>query len=478
MSKIICDVCGTVYPETATQCPICGCAKSADSRTVTGDKVSSEAAASYQFVKGGRFSKKNVNKRNQDNLVRQEKRSSHADEAVEEEEGVNKGLIVILLLLLAAIIAVVIYIAVRFFGPAVNEPGTKPPVNTDPAPSASTAAPTDPTEAPTAKPTAAPTEDDDHPCIGLTLQDAQIQLDGLGSTAQIVVNVNPSNTTDELLFTSDNDDVATVNDDGVVTAVGAGTARVTITCGSFQVHCDVEVIDSENEHVTDPTTEPTTEPTSEPTTEPTTAPTTVPTEAEEELDLNRSDITFFSAGESWYVYSGDLDVDDVIFSSDDESVAIFEDGVVTAVGPGVTTIYAEYGNDWVSCIIRCNWSVEEETTEPEEEPTEAPTEPEEEPTEPEEEPTEPEEEPTEDEDSDETYYISHSDVSIFVGESFYLTLTDSDGDEVDVTWYASQDGYVSISGDRIIGVSTINSSNFYVYTTVNGTAYYCIVRVR
>ena len=29
MSKIICDVCGTSYPDTAEQCPICGCSRDA-----------------------------------------------------------------------------------------------------------------------------------------------------------------------------------------------------------------------------------------------------------------------------------------------------------------------------------------------------------------------------------------------------------------------------------------------------------------
>ena len=27
MSKIICDICGTAYPDTAAECPVCGCAK-------------------------------------------------------------------------------------------------------------------------------------------------------------------------------------------------------------------------------------------------------------------------------------------------------------------------------------------------------------------------------------------------------------------------------------------------------------------
>ena len=37
MSKIICDICGTSYPETATQCPICGCVRSGDVQRVTNE---------------------------------------------------------------------------------------------------------------------------------------------------------------------------------------------------------------------------------------------------------------------------------------------------------------------------------------------------------------------------------------------------------------------------------------------------------
>ena len=29
MSKIICEICGTTYPDTAECCPICGCPKEA-----------------------------------------------------------------------------------------------------------------------------------------------------------------------------------------------------------------------------------------------------------------------------------------------------------------------------------------------------------------------------------------------------------------------------------------------------------------
>ena len=65
MNKIICDVCGTMYPESAAQCPICGCAKQAEVETPTADMIPEETeTGSYTPVKGGRFSKANVRKRN------------------------------------------------------------------------------------------------------------------------------------------------------------------------------------------------------------------------------------------------------------------------------------------------------------------------------------------------------------------------------------------------------------------------------
>ena len=54
MSKIICDVCGTSYPETASQCPICGSARSGDVQVVADSQPGGDEAAprGYQYVKG------------------------------------------------------------------------------------------------------------------------------------------------------------------------------------------------------------------------------------------------------------------------------------------------------------------------------------------------------------------------------------------------------------------------------------------
>ena len=69
MNKIICDVCGTDYPETAAQCPICGCA-SAGAKTAAGNEPADlEAQAAHSYVKGGRYSKANVRKRLKANQI-------------------------------------------------------------------------------------------------------------------------------------------------------------------------------------------------------------------------------------------------------------------------------------------------------------------------------------------------------------------------------------------------------------------------
>ena len=48
MSKIICDVCGTRYPETAEQCPICGHIRTAAGKT---DQLVAVVRAHTQHIK-------------------------------------------------------------------------------------------------------------------------------------------------------------------------------------------------------------------------------------------------------------------------------------------------------------------------------------------------------------------------------------------------------------------------------------------
>ena len=141
MSKINCDICGTSYPDTASQCPICGCVRSADS---TPAESVSEGAGSYTHVRGGRFSRSNVRKRNQGKPVADMPpvREEFPEDLPEEGERQDKGLLLAVCLLLLAIVAVVIYIITRFFAPEtpdpnggslIRDPGTESTTITEPA---------------------------------------------------------------------------------------------------------------------------------------------------------------------------------------------------------------------------------------------------------------------------------------------------------------------------------------------------------
>jgi len=48
MSKIICDICGTSYPETAESCPICGCSRDAAADFLGDDFQMEETAEEVQ----------------------------------------------------------------------------------------------------------------------------------------------------------------------------------------------------------------------------------------------------------------------------------------------------------------------------------------------------------------------------------------------------------------------------------------------
>ena len=78
MSKIICDICGTRFPDTTEQCPICGHIRSADEKPIEDVLITDSVPhETRQKVRGGRFSKSNVQKRTQ---------NSHSYEEVFEEE--------------------------------------------------------------------------------------------------------------------------------------------------------------------------------------------------------------------------------------------------------------------------------------------------------------------------------------------------------------------------------------------------------
>ena len=382
MRKIVCEVCGTSYPETASACPICGSARSVDARILVDDSGdSAPETPTYTYVKGGRFSKKNVRKRNamKNNPGRREeipvrkaakprpaptgqkaerkpviqepvsetvspkptatvnpapekeaapapqKKAAQAVRSSESRKG-NGGLVAAIAVLAIIVVGLGAYLGLRQFAPEVlANIGLATPTETATEPSMKVL-----------------------PCTDLVLVDSTVTLDRLGATWKISAVPTPADTTDTVTFVSSNPDVATVTLDGQVTAVSAGTATITVTCGNVSKSCTVRC--SFANASTAPSTKPSTAPSA--TTEVTTAPTTLPPI---DLTLNRDDFTLTYAGEEWMLMDDEDAAKLVTWASDDTDVCTVKDGLVTAVGSGAAKIIATYNGKSVECWVRCSF---------------------------------------------------------------------------------------------------------------------------
>lgn len=78
------------------------------------------------------------------------------------------------------------------------------------------------------------------PCTGISLSESTLTFIEVGTQTLIAV-VEPSDSTDKVIWTSSNDSVATVSKNGVVTAVFNGNATITATCGDFSATCTVSI---------------------------------------------------------------------------------------------------------------------------------------------------------------------------------------------------------------------------------------------
>ena len=79
-----------------------------------------------------------------------------------------------------------------------------------------------------------------------------------------------------------------------------------------------------------------------------------------ELLLSVSKIDFSVVGESEDIFVGTADRQQIVWTSADESVITVEDGVLTAVGVGSTTVSAQFGDQVAECTAGCLAATEEE----------------------------------------------------------------------------------------------------------------------
>ena len=81
------------------------------------------------------------------------------------------------------------------------------------------------------------------PCEGLKLSRVTAKC-GKGMSTYLKAFPQPYWTTDDVVWSSDAEDVVAVTQDGVVSALKTGTANITVTCGSFTVTCAVTAVEA------------------------------------------------------------------------------------------------------------------------------------------------------------------------------------------------------------------------------------------
>ena len=339
MSKVICEICGTTYQDTAECCPICGCPRDMSGNVSDDDFVMDQMPA---LNKGGRYSSGKKKKEifdfdEQSDDFPEPENEPYSSDPEDDEDNYdeqprehNTAVVVILTALIVILLAGTAFLFFRYLLPNLH--GVKD-------------------TAPTVQPvqTEAATTEPRIPCQDLSLPGGAAELTQPGYYFLLNVVVIPENTTDELVFTSGDESVATVDANGRITAVSEGKTVIYITCGDKQLTCPVTCqFEAETEPSTEATVAAQTEATIQ--TEP------VETKPQVELKLDRTDMRL-QVGYSTQlklVDCGDLKPEDVEWSVEHAYIAKVENGYVTALQSGTTEITAKYGDQTVKCIVRCH----------------------------------------------------------------------------------------------------------------------------
>ena len=157
------------------------------------------------------------------------------------------------------------------------------------------------------------------PCTGISLSATALSFDSK-TTQTLTATVEPSDTTDTVMWDSNNTNVATVVD-GVVTPVANGSATITATCGSMSATC-VVTVEYANISCTG-------------------------------ITLSANTLSFTGAGTQTLTATVTPDgcTDTVTWESNNASVATVADGVVSSVANGTAIITAKCGGYSATCEV-------------------------------------------------------------------------------------------------------------------------------
>lgn len=349
MSKIICDICGTSYQDSAECCPICGCTRDAAADLLEEEIAAEEAvetlgkAATIPSKKKEIFDYDEVNSERKKE-VEDEDEDDEDEDYDEEDEGDdeprhNTFVVILLTILIVGLLLAAGFIFAKYFLPNMGDKDTAE--NTTAVPLIES---TEVTEATI-------------PCEYIVMNnESKAELVEEGQMFLLNVLVKPENTTDKIIYTSGNESIATVSEDGKITAVSEGETTIYISCGKYSMECPVIV-----KYVEETVPATTEAEAGEETVAETVAETTAATEADSSIDpnvvlkLKKTDIMLGV----YYQYTLELDCgleqNQVEWSSEHPHIAtVDENGVVTAVKSGTTAIIAKYGDQQVQCIVRCS----------------------------------------------------------------------------------------------------------------------------
>ena len=365
MEKVNCGFCGTAFLETAEKCPVCGFPRKIQNASKSADILLDEE---FEFLNEEEPVKKNkpifdydeVNADEEEELEKEEDYGEE-DEADEDDEPKSNALVIVLLVILITLLLLATgFVFFRYFLP--NIMGTE-----------------EPTVAVTEE--VLPTETEEAteatiPCKMLALTSGAAELSQEGQPWLLHVTVTPEDTTDELIFVSEDESVATVSDDGKIIAVGEGETIILITCGNQSIKCPVVV---DYDMIVEETLEEAVPPMSVDDAEDVTESAEAAEETEGEvpeveadtesgealeaetvpgeivLKLKESDISLSKVRGVTYelTLECNLTADQVEWITMNSNIVLVKDGVITVIGPGTTKIVAKYNGQSVECIVRC-----------------------------------------------------------------------------------------------------------------------------
>ena len=364
MSKIICDICGTTYPSSAECCPICGCSNDVAEDLLGAETLCDDILEENDVINVNPKKKEifDYDEVNMDDDSDEEEEADFDDEEEEDDAPRHNAFVVVLLtVLIVALLGAAAFIYLRYFLPNMREEA--------PAPTNAIVQETG-IEEPITEPTV--------PCQQMAMTNAGVaELTAEGQQFLLHIKALPENTTDKIIYTSGDESIATVTEDGKITAISEGETVIYISCGKTSMECPVVV--KYVEETVPATTEAVAEETiSVENAETTAAEETENAETNETPDTTQATEAAASAGNSslkdvqlklkkndiqlgvYYQFQLELDCalspEEVTWSSEHPHIAkVDEKGNVTAVKDGTTSITAKYGDQEVQCIVRCIW---------------------------------------------------------------------------------------------------------------------------